>query len=548
MSGSVRVRFAPSPTGQVHIGNIRVAIFNWLYARRQGGKFLLRIEDTDLERSTPEAVTALLDVMEWLGMDYDEDAVYQTAQRPRHEQAADRMQNLGMAYLNDDDEPAVVFMLCKQLFDPSFVTEPGDVAEIRTDKAAALRASLRNVVIVDRNPETREEFERPIPWDAIEADLQFFVGGTAVSGAEVRAKVQTAIGADPRFAKEIDLAPIVGGAVERMTFRRRMVFFNDLVLGRREKPLDSLRDFVIIRGDGSPVFHLGNVADDVTMDVTHVLRGNDHVENTFRHLFLFRAMGATPPLFGHFPMIVNDKGKPYSKRDGDAYVGDYRAKGYLPQALFNFLALLGWAPGDDREVMAPAEMVTCFSLDRVSAAPAQMNFEKLEWLNGQYMMKMPAAELMPILKESIRQEGGNPDRFGDAWFAKLVEVMRERLKTIAQFPEKTAYFFQDAVQIDLTDKNVRKVFKKPEARAALAQVGTFLAAHSVWTAENLDAALNSFAEQKSLGMGLIGQPLRVALTGGTVSPGIGDTLELMGRDRTLARIEAALRTVPESLA
>lgn len=544
MSDSIRVRFAPSPTGNVHIGNIRVAIYNWLFARHQKGAFLVRIEDTDLERSTPEAVAALMDVMEWLGMDYDEQPVYQTAQRPRHEQEADRMQNLGLAYLDNSDDPGVMFMISKELYDPSFVTEPGEVAHIATDKAASVRASRRNVIICDQNQKTGEEFLRPVPWDAIEADLAITLeNGSVVNGAEVRAQVDQKIGDDPRFAKELDLEGLLGSRVLDLAFRRRMVFFDDLVLGRREKPLDSLRDFVIIRGDGSPVFHLANVSDDIIMNVTHVLRGNDHVENTFRHLFLFRAIGATPPRFGHFPMIVNAAGKPYSKRDGDAYVGDFREKGFLPEALFNFLALLGWAPGDDREKMSLREMAESFTLDRVSASPAQINFDKLEWLNGQYIMDMDGDDLGRMLSQTMCDAGGDPNLFGAEWFAQLVEVMRERIKTLAQFPEKTTYFFSDDIQIDLTEKKVAKVFKKDEARTTLALVRDFLASMDTWDAVHLDEELERFATEREIGMGMIGQPLRVALTGSTVSPGIGDTLSLIGRERSLARIDKALALV-----
>ena len=250
---SVRVRFAPSPTGNVHIGNIRAAVFNWLYARHAGGKFLLRVEDTDIERSTPEAIKTLLQCMDWLGLNYDEPATYQTANTARHLAVAADFEARGLAY--------------------------------RENK---------------------------------------------------------------------------GGTGECLVFRmpkEGVLAYHDLVKGDMKKQAKDTQDFVIVRSDGTPVFHLANVVDDVDMNITHVIRGDDHVENTFKHLEIFKAMGVKPPEYAHLPMIVNNMGKPYSKRDGAAFVGEFKEQGYLPDALFNFLVLLGWAPGDDREIMTREEMI-----------------------------------------------------------------------------------------------------------------------------------------------------------------------------------------------
>ncbi|MCL1857344.1 MAG: glutamate--tRNA ligase, partial [Kiritimatiellaeota bacterium] len=303
----MRVRFAPSPTGKVHIGNIRAAIFNYLFARHCGGAFLLRVEDTDLERSTPEAIQTLLECMAWLGLDYDEPELYQTKQTAHHVAMAEELVQRGLAY--------------------------------REDK-----------------------------------------GGTGKGECIIF-----------RMPKE--------GVVE----------FEDLVKGTLRKQAVDTQDFVIVRSDGSPVFHLANVLDDITQKVTHIIRGDDHVENTFKHVELFKAFGCTPPQYAHLPMIINQQGKPYSKRDGAAFVGEFRDNGYLPEVLFNFLALLGWSPGDDKEVMSRDELIALFSLDRVKSNPAQFDLKKLEWMNGEYIRRMSPEAYMEVFMAHTRAAGYDVD-------------------------------------------------------------------------------------------------------------------------------------------
>jgi glutamyl/glutaminyl-tRNA synthetase len=280
--------------------------------------------------------------------------------------------------------------------------------------------------------------------------------------------------------------------------------------------------------------------DDVDQGVTHILRGNDHVENTYRHLFIFRAMGATPPRYGHFPMIVNTKGKPYSKRDGDAYVGDFRTKGFLPECLFNFLALCGWGREDGVEIMQRKEMAEHFSLDRVSASPAQLNLEKLAWMNGQYLMKMPVAELAPLITEELKAAGIAADAIAPDWLGKLILLEQERLKTVKDFVANTTYFFTAGVEYD--PKEVDKVLAKKDGAgfAVLAGLKKVLEGCAGWKAEELEKAALAFGEAEGCKIGDIAQPLRVAVTGGTVSRGIWEVAELLGRDRTLSRIAAAL--------
>ena len=306
---SIRVRFAPSPTGQVHIGNIRAAIFNWLYARHTGGAFLLRVEDTDRERSTPEAIRTLLEVMAWLGMASDEPPVYQSARTARHLEVAAAMVAAGAAYRENRDG--------------------------------------KGECIVCRMPKT--------------------------------------------------------GRVE----------FTDAVKGRIRKQAEDTQDFIIVRSDGTPVFHLANVVDDHDMRITHVIRGDDHVENTFKHLQIFRAMGVEPPVYAHLPMIVNHMGKPYSKRDGAAFVGDFQAQGFLPEALFNFLALLGWAPGDDREILSRDEMVAAFDLDRCKSSAARFDLKKLVWMNGEYLRRLPRETINAAFRDHLAAGGLDPSAVAD---------------------------------------------------------------------------------------------------------------------------------------
>ncbi len=434
---SVRVRFAPSPTGNVHIGNIRAAVFNWLYARHVGGKFLLRIEDTDLARSTPEAIQKVLDAMEWLGLDYDEPVVYQTHNAPDHRAAAEKLLADGRAYrLNKDG---------------------------------------RGECVVFRMP--RE------------------------------------------------------GEVE----------FQDLVKGRMRKKAEDTQDFVIVRSDGSPVFHLANVVDDVKQGVTHVIRGDDHVENTFKHVELFRALGAPVPTYAHLPMIVNAQGKPYSKRDGAAFIGEFKDQGFLPEALFNFLVLLGWAPGDDREIMTREEMIEAFSLDRCKSSPSRFDMKKLLWMNGEYVARQPDDVFRAELTERLAA-AGLPTTPLACSLDDLIPPVRIRTKTLADLPGNCAYFFTDDVAYD--PAAVEKRLHKPGARERLLAFADAFAALPSFTVESTEAFVRAEAEKpgpdgKPVGMGPLVHPIRVAVSGRSEGPGLFEMLALLGRDRVVARLRRA---------
>lgn len=430
---SPRVRFAPSPTGHVHIGNMRVALFNWLYARHEGGAFMLRIEDTDRERSTPEAISTLLDAMRWLGLDWDESPVYQSDRTKTHLAAADKLLANGAA--------------------------------VREDK---------------------------------------------------------------------------GGKGECIVFRmpdEDMVFYDELK-GELRKKKEDTSDFVIVRSNGTPVFHLANVVDDIAMNITHVLRGDDHIENTYRHVALFRALGAEPPRYAHFPMIVNQTGKPYSKRDGDAFVGDFRARGFLPQALFNYLALLGWSPGDDREKMTREALVEAFTLDRVKNSPAQMDMQKLLHLNGLYMADVPASEFMAQARRVLADCPWGA-QVSDADFERVCQLMQSRTKLIAQ-AESWKYFFADPP--DYEEKAVRKGLKKEGVHAALTRLLGELE-HGAFDEASIELIIREVERAEGIREGKLNFAIRVATTGTATGAGLYETLVLLGRDRTLARLRHAVETL-----
>ncbi|MCX7005808.1 MAG: glutamate--tRNA ligase [Kiritimatiellaeota bacterium] len=430
----VRTRFAPSPTGQVHIGNIRAAIYNWLFARHEGGQFLLRIEDTDRERSTPAAVQAVLDALAWLGLNYDETPVYQSTQTSAHLAAAEQLLKAGHAY--------------------------------KEDKGGTGKGEC----VIFRMPGT-------------------------------------------------DMA------------------FHDEIKGDLAKKAADMKDFVIVRSDGTPVFHLANVVDDIHMNITHIIRGDDHVENTYRHVALFRALGATPPKYAHLPMIVNAQGKPYSKRDGAAYVGDFREKGYLPEALFNFLALLGWSPGGDRELMGSAEMAKLFTFDRVLSSAAQFDLVKLLWMNGEYMRALPREQREAACRAVLQARGMWNDALPADYLGRVLDVMAERIKLFIDIAE-AGYFFTEEFPFD--EKSVQKRLKKEGALEALAAVRAAYAPLAEFTAVQTEAALRDLCTARACGMGDLVHPLRVAVSGTAVGPSLFHMLEVLGKERTLARMDKAL--------
>ncbi len=432
----IRVRFAPSPTGKVHIGNIRAAIYNWLYARHTGGKFLLRIEDTDLERSTEEAIRVLMDAMKWLGLDWDEEVFYQTKNVKRHLEVVESLLASGHAY--------------------------------KVEKTS--REGKTGVVTMFKMP------------------------------------------------KE--------GTIE----------FDDIVKGHMAKKAEDIQDFAIVRSDGSPIFHIANVVDDIDQGVTHIIRGDDHVENTFKHICIFKALGAPVPRYGHLSMIVNAQGKPYSKRDGAAFVGEYKAEGYLPEALFNYLLLLGWNPGDDREVLTREEMVKLFDLEKVHVTAAKFDIKKLQWMNGEYIKKIPHARFV----EEVKARAGEAPLHDEAWWDYLADQLQVRTKFLSDIPAMVKCFVSDDYGFD--PKAVEKRLAKDGVKALLLDLVERFSAVSEadWLAPKLEELVKGLSQGG--GMGPWVHPIRVAVSGRGEGIGLFEMLQLLGKEKTLARLKDAAGT------
>ena len=431
MSEEIRVRFAPSPTGKVHIGNIRAAIYNWLFARHTGGKFLLRVEDTDLERSTPEAIRVLFDCMEWLGLDYDEEVFYQTKNVKRHLEVVDQLIASGHAY--------------------------------RCEKTS--RDGKTGTVVMFRMP------------------------------------------------------------------REGVIEYDDIVKGHMAKKAEDIQDFAIVRSDGSPIFHIANVVDDIDQRVTHIIRGDDHVENTFKHICIFRALGASVPKYGHLSMIVNQQGKPYSKRDGAAFVGEYREQGYLPEALFNYLLLLGWNPGGDREVLSREEMIKLFELEKVHVTAAMFDPKKLQWMNGEYVKRLPRETFRSELVRRVESAGLRTDGVD---LDLLVDQLQIRTKFLNDMPGNCAYFFTEDYAFD--PKAVEKRLRKDGVPELLEDLANRFERLEPFTVEAGEAMVKELSQGQ--GMGPWVHPIRVAVSGRMEGPGLFEMLVLLGRDRTVARLRA----------
>ncbi|MEK6549469.1 MAG: glutamate--tRNA ligase [Nitrospirota bacterium] len=463
----VRVRFAPSPTGYLHIGGVRTALFNWLFARHEKGVFILRIEDTDRERSTPEAFQAILDGMKWVGLDWDEGPIYQTDRLAIYKEQADRLLAEGKAYL-------------------CYCTE--EELEARRKEALARKELPK----YDGRCRRRS--------------------GTAPAG----------VSPVTRFVSPQDGQTTV----------------HDLIKGDVTFDNAQLDDLVIVRSNGMPTYNFGVVVDDARMAITHVIRGDDHLNNTPRQILLYRALGYEPPLFGHLSMILGMDKVKLSKRHGATSVLEYQEAGYLPEALINYLVRLGWSHGD-QEVFSSQEMIEKFSLENITRSPAAFNPEKLLWLNGHYLKtadtKRVAELLLPFLrKRGVLDGGAQPD---SAWLEKLVVALRERAQTLVEMADKAAPFFQESV---IMDQEAAKKFLTVAVRPAFARLVAVLDQTSVFEHDALEQGFKSVLAETGLSMGKLAQPVRVALTGGTVSPGIFDVMALLGRDRTLARLKKAI--------
>ncbi|MDP2470539.1 MAG: glutamate--tRNA ligase [Candidatus Palauibacterales bacterium] len=470
-----RVRFAPSPTGYLHVGGARTALFNYLFARHSGGAFLLRIEDTDRERSSSEMTGQILDAIAWLGLEVDEPPVHQADGLERHQADVASLLRAGRAYR-------------------CFAAQ---------EELEVLRAKSRRDV-------TPFRYRSSDAYDEAEAERRAAAGEPHAVFFEVPAGDIT---------------------------------FDDAVHGPTTVPGDSLDDFVILRSDRTPVYNMAVVSDDVHMAITHVIRGDDHLSNTPKQILIYEALAADLPVFAHVPMILGPDGKRLSKRHGAASVEAYRDEGILPEAMVNFLALLGWSPGHDRELMRLPELIEAFTLDRILKKAGVFDSKKLEWLNGKYLDAAATERLVPLVLDSLDGEGrsiaaADPDRF-----AAVVNLQKTRARTVPEVGRASLRYLVDPLSYD--EASVEKHWlKEPQAaREILSAERDALAAAEPFDAEALEGPLRAIADDRGLGFGKVIGPLRVALLGVQDSPGIFDVMTLLGRDRCIERIDRALSEI-----
>lgn len=465
---SVRTRFAPSPTGFLHVGGARTALFCYLFARRHGGDFVLRIEDTDRERSTQESVDAILHGMDWLGLDYDEGPVYQTQRFDRYKEVIQDLLDRDLAY----------YCYCSR------------------ERLDALREEQKAAGLKPR-----------------------YDGRCADGVASPPEGVQPVV----RFRNPKD------GVVQ----------FNDAVRGEVTISNTELDDLIIARADGTPTYNFTVVVDDLDMNITHVVRGDDHVNNTPRQINIMRALGASEPQFAHLPMILGPDGQRLSKRHGAVSVLQFRDDGYLPDALLNYLVRLGWSHGD-QEVFSRAEMIDLFALDGVNKAAATFDMDKLGWLNQHYLKESAPESLTSAFEYQLQQMAVSPAN--GPGLGKVIVAQRERAQTLREMAEQSVFYFQEP---DGFDEGAAKKHLRPVAAEPLLALRARLTDVSDWQAETLGVIVNDTVEALELKLGKLAQPLRVALSGRAATPGIDITLALVGKERTLARIDKALAFIEE---
>jgi glutamyl-tRNA synthetase len=479
---SVRVRFAPSPTGAPHIGGFRTALFDWLFARRHGGAFIIRIEDTDQERYVPESVPQILHGLRWLGLEYDEGPdiggphgpYTQTERLPLYRDELRRMVEAGRAY-------------------PCFCTRER-LDQLRAEQTARGEPTGYDRRCRDLSPAERERLR-------------------AAGTPHVF-----------RFAM-----PLSGETT-----------FQDEVKGEISFQHALLDDFVLMKSSGIPASTLAIPVDDHAMAITHVLRGDEWVSTTPKHILIHQALGHEPPKYAHLPVITGPDGKKLSKRHGETAIGAFEQKGYLPEALTNFLALLGWSPGNDQELFTRSELVTAFDLGAVSRSPAVFNEEKLIWMNGVYLRQLPPAELAERALPFLQSAGLVPDQPSEAlrdYVQRAVALEQERVRTLAEVPEATEFFFRDVPVYD--ERAVRRWLSREDTPPLLHAAAAALADVEPWTEAGLETAIRSVADAKGVNAGEVIHRVRAAVTGRTAGPGLFETLAVLGRERVLQRLEAA---------
>lgn len=481
----VRVRFAPSPTGYLHIGGARTALFNWLFARKMGGKLILRIEDTDTERLKEDSVSQILTSLKWLGLNWDEGPeaggecgpYYQSERRELYSKYAQQLLDEGKAY----------YCFCT----------PADLEAEREKQRAAKQPFRYARTCRDLDPEV--------------------------------AKARAAAG--EHYSVRIKI-PTEGS-----------ITVHDLIHGDVTFNMDQFDDFVIVKSNGMPTYNFAVVVDDHLMGMTHVLRAEEHLSNTPKQLLIYEALGFEPPKFGHMPMILAPDRSKLSKRHGATSVEEFRAQGYLPEAIINYLTLLGWGPGDEREIFTLEETVKLFELEQMSKKAAVYDTKKLTWMNGQYLSELPLEKILPEAETFFIKDGLVTKEWlaeNKEYFAKLVDTVRVRVKTLQEVADASAYFFKDVEAYD--EKGVAKHFKL-EAAELLEKCIAALEADEVFDLTSTEAIYNKIAADNGLALGKVIHPTRLALTGRTVSPGMFDVMVLLGKEKTLARMRKAVEYI-----
>jgi glutamyl-tRNA synthetase len=495
MADNVRVRFAPSPTGYLHVGGARTALFNWLFARKHGGIFILRIEDTDIQRSSEAMVQGILEGMRWLGLDADEGPFFQSSFVEQHRAAARRLVEQGKAYYD---------------FTPKEQTDDRTIKEKIVDRALAQAGG-------EANP------YRDLPLE--EATRRFDAGEKAA----IRLKV-----------------PLSG--VSR---------FDDIVYGPQERDYSDIEDLVLVRSDGHPLYNLSVVVDDIEMRITHVIRGQDHLTNTHKQVLIYEALGVPVPRFAHLPLIFAPGREKLSKRKHGEVVSvtTYRDRGFVPDALVNFLALLGWSPGgEQREIMSRGELIERFSLEAVNKSAAIFNYNESDprdwtdpkalWMNGEYIRSMALDELLPMVAEQLKKAGFWREEYeGEqrAWLARAVDLLRARYRTATDFVEYGRPYFSD--EFDYDPGAVKKNLKDERLKELLAELADRLLSIDEFTHDAAESALREYSEQQGVKAGLMINASRTALTGQAVGPGIFDIMITLGRERTVDRLRRAVALV-----
>jgi len=493
---SVRVRFAPSPTGYLHIGAARSALFNWLYARKVGGKFLLRIEDTDLQRSTDESTRSIIEGLEWLGLDYDEDLVFQSANAPQHIEAAQRLLAEGKAYRD--------------------FTPKEERADTNVKQDIKERARAQSTEGMDQRSNPFRDLSKE------ESDALAAAGEPFAIRLKVPSEGQTR--------------------------------FDDIVYGPQERSHTEIEDLVLLRSEGQPLYNLSVVIDDITMGITHVIRGQDHLTNTHKQILIYEALGAPVPRFAHLPLILApNKGKLSKRKHGEVVsLTTYRDRGFVPAAFRNFLALLGWAPPEGKEVLSKEELVQNFSLEGINRANAIFNFtendprrwtdDKALWMNAEYIRSMPLDELIPMVKTELRANKLWREEYDDdesEWLRKTVDLIRQRYFTLKDFSGQGRAYFSDDFDFDETavNKNLRK---EPSLRELLNGLADKLETVEPFNTETAEAALREFAGETGVKAGLLINGARTMLTGQAVGPSMFEIFDILGRDASVQRLRSGV--------